>query len=66
MHPGTFSRLNTRDDTAKRLGISARTLDRMVDRGEGPPTIRIGTRVLFSEEGLAEWVKARTETRTAA
>ena len=51
----------TRREAAERLRVSMRSLDKLVAEGAGPPAIRIGGRVLFTEDALAAWVQARTD-----
>lgn len=46
-------------DVAQTIGISERHLKRIVARGEGPPSIRVGRRRLFIADSLRDWLKAR-------
>ena len=48
-------------DAAKSLGVSRRTLDRLNKRGL--PCVRVGSRVMYRPEALAEWA-ARHEEKT--
>jgi excisionase family DNA binding protein len=50
---------------AELLGVSDRTVWSLIQRGEGPPLIRLGRSVRFSVESLREWV-SRQERRQAA
>lgn len=50
--------LLTREEAAKRLGISERTLDDMADAGEIQP-VRIRGRVLYSPDTLKAYIRAR-------
>lgn len=55
--------LSSRVDAARLLGISLRTLDRLVDAGELVP-IRVGRRVLFELADLERFIHAsRQEAR---
>ena len=33
--------------------------------GDGPPYIKVGTRVLYTEPALMQWMKSRTRTSTS-
>ena len=48
-------------DAAKVLGISERKLRDLIARGEFPPAVRIGGRVLVSTRALAEWIDSQTK-----
>jgi excisionase family DNA binding protein len=52
--------LLSRPEVAKLLRMSTKTLDRLVAAGEGPPVTRIGGRVLFRQDQLDAWIKARS------
>ncbi len=43
---------------AEMLGIDRRTLYNWQQQNKGPPRIRIGKRFLYSEEMVAQWLKA--------
>lgn len=51
---------------AARCGVSVRTLERLIDRGDGPPVTRLGGRVLIPETGLAAWIAANTRQHRQA
>jgi predicted DNA-binding transcriptional regulator AlpA len=45
---------------AKRIGKSQRHVDRLIERGEGPPTVQTGERAIgILEEDARAWIKAR-------
>ena len=49
--------------TAEILGVSVRTLKRMVERGEAPRRTRVSVgRVGFSTQAIEEFLTANTET----
>jgi excisionase family DNA binding protein len=50
-----------REEVAEMLTITVRKLDKMVAKGEGPPSITIGTRRMFPADKLDEWIAARLE-----
>lgn len=55
----TFPNLLTKDEAAKSLRITPRTLDKFVAKGDVCP-VRIGARVLFTESEIARFVAAKT------
>jgi predicted DNA-binding transcriptional regulator AlpA len=58
--------LLTEAEAAKRLRISQRHLQRLVEIGEGPPRTRLGDRrVAYPLDGLTAWVRQRTSTAEA-
>ena len=50
--------------TAKKLGVSARTLQTWRVRGGGPVFTKIGKRILYDALDLAAYVRARRFTST--
>lgn len=46
-------------DFARSVGISRRSFYTLLERGEGPPTIRIGRRRLIRREAAEAWLRAR-------
>jgi len=46
-------------EAAQELGISERHLWRLLKRQEGPPTVRLGNRLVFRREALAAWLKEK-------
>jgi len=51
-------------DVAARLGVSIRTVENLVQRGEIPPPVSIGGRVLWHPEVFNEWLDERLRTQT--
>lgn len=51
-------------DTARALGLSIRTVQHLVRRGE-LPVARIGRRLLFSPERIRAWLESRQTTTSA-
>jgi excisionase family DNA binding protein len=47
-------------ETARRLGVSPRTVERMIERRE-LPIVRIGRRRMIAADALAGWVHDRIE-----
>ena len=43
------------------LKNSTRTLDRWVRLGEAPPQTRIGRRILYRKQAVADWIRAREQ-----
>ena len=55
----------TLDETAKWLRCSTRTLQRLLEVGEGPPVIRLSQRrVIFRLTDLRTWLAHRTRGAT--
>lgn len=55
------------DDTARRLGVSRRTLARWRTTGEGPAFVRLGARrIAYSIADVAAWASNRTFQSRAA
>jgi predicted DNA-binding transcriptional regulator AlpA len=59
--------IRTRKETAQRLRVSLRTLQRMEARGEAPPRIKISDRIFgYRESAIDAFLRLRTtEQRTA-
>ena len=53
------SEVFVKKQAASYLGVSVRTLSRMVGEGEGPPRIRVRSRWMYSRADLAEFVANR-------
>lgn len=53
--------LLTRDDLAKQLGVTTRTLLRWEVLRIGPPPVRIGRRTYYAVDSVAAWIKSREE-----
>lgn len=50
------------EEAARQLGgVSARTVRRLLERGE-LPTVRIGTRLLIPAESVRDWINRQTVT----
>lgn len=49
-------------EAAEELGVCTKTVYTLIHRADFP-TLRIGSRVRVSREGLAAWVKANTQNR---
>lgn len=50
-----------REELAKQLGCSARTIDRWQALREGPPRVRIGRTILYNVESVRVWLRSREE-----
>lgn len=53
----TGSRLVSINHTAKRLGLSRRTVYRMIDRGELPLPVKVGTSTRFFAEDIDRFLE---------
>jgi len=59
--------LRSPNDTAVLLGVSLRTLQRMVRRGEAPTPVRVSEgRIAFLAREVDAWIAALPRTRIAA
>ena len=56
--------LNT-EQTAQRLGLSPRTLERYRVTGEGPEYLKIGRAVRYTASALGRWLKGCTRRSTS-
>jgi predicted DNA-binding transcriptional regulator AlpA len=55
--------IRTRKETAQRLRVSLRTLQRMESRGEAPPRIRITDRIFgYRDSAIDKFLASRTVT----
>lgn len=52
-------------EVAKRYGLSRRTLQTWRGRGEGPPTVKAGRKVLYSRADLDSWLAENNMRRRA-
>ncbi|TQE99694.1 MAG: helix-turn-helix domain-containing protein [Spiribacter salinus] len=50
------SDLLTKQEAAKYLRTSVSAFDRMIKRGEGPPSVKIGKRHLFRRSSIDGWL----------
>jgi hypothetical protein len=48
---------SSESETAKALCVTIRTLRKWRQRGMGPPWVKIGRRVVYSNESRAAWLK---------
>ncbi len=53
------------DEAGKILGLSVRSLQGFRLKGNGPPYVKIGRRVLYSRAELAAYIAARRRTSTS-
>jgi predicted DNA-binding transcriptional regulator AlpA len=52
-------------EAAEKLRLAVSTLNKMRVRGDGPPYLKLGRRVLYSEDDLRDWAEARTMKSTS-
>jgi predicted DNA-binding transcriptional regulator AlpA len=57
--------LLTPTETAKRLQVSLSWLAKARMRGDGPPFIKIGRSIRYSESALLQWTKAHQRLSTS-
>ena len=52
-------------ECARRIGLQPSTLRNRRVRGDGPPYVRIGTRVRYRIGDIADWLDAQVRTSTS-
>ena len=57
--------LLTPEETAARLKVSLSWLAKARMRGDGPPYIRVGRSIRYSEPALLQWMKSRQRLSTS-
>ena len=60
MHNDNPMRLRSVDDAARLLGVSTKTMRRLISSRK-LPSVRIGRRVLIPSDSLAEFVRSNTQ-----
>ena len=60
-----FDHLLTPQDAANFLGISLSWLAKRRLAGDGPPYLKIGRCIRYSEAALVQWLKSRTRLSTS-
>jgi predicted DNA-binding transcriptional regulator AlpA len=55
-----------REDLAKELSVSPRTIDRWQMMRMGPPRVHIGRTILYSAESVREWLRSKEQTSPRA
>ncbi len=58
-----MTQLLTTNEAAKRLGVSLRTVQRLLTEGE-LPIVRVGRLVRVPDDKLDKWIEAHTEMPT--
>jgi excisionase family DNA binding protein len=51
-------------DVAKLLRLSERTIERMRERGDGPPWCKCGRSILYQRSDLDDWLRAAVKNRS--
>jgi predicted DNA-binding transcriptional regulator AlpA len=70
-HPTTtktgtsFVRLLTARDAANLLRLSASWLAKARMRGDGPPYVKLGRSIRYTEAGIIEWMNSRRRFSTS-
>jgi predicted DNA-binding transcriptional regulator AlpA len=60
-----FERLLFPQDAANFLGISLSWLAKSRMTGDGPPYLKIGRSIRYSDAALVQWLKSRTRLSTS-
>ncbi len=50
-----------REELAKELGCSARTIDRWHALREGPPRVQVGRTILYNIQSVRDWLRSREQ-----
>jgi predicted DNA-binding transcriptional regulator AlpA len=50
-----------REELARQLGVSPRTIDRWQSLREGPPRVHIGHTILYEVKAVREWLRSQEE-----
>jgi excisionase family DNA binding protein len=61
-----FSDVWTEDQLAEQAGVSVRTIKRWRDQRKGPPFIRMGRRILYRRDAVADWLLANEQEQPRA
>lgn len=59
--PSLMSAYISRGDLASDLGVGTETMSRWASARTGPPFIRIGGRVMYRRQAVADWLVAREQ-----
>jgi hypothetical protein len=60
-----IERLLTSNEAAARLRVSMSWLAKARMRGDGPPYIKVGRSIRYTEAGLVHWTKSRQRLSTS-
>jgi Helix-turn-helix domain len=60
-----IERLLTPNEAAARLRVSMSWLAKARMRGDGPPYIKVGRSIRYTEAGLVQWTKSRQRLSTS-
>jgi len=58
-------KLRDTHSAADRIGVGFNTLEKWRVKGEGPPFIRVGRLVKYSDEDVDQWLASRRTTSTS-
>ena len=56
----------TREDLAKELNLTTRTLDKWAWQRRGPEKVKVGKRCYYQRSAVARWIEEQRSTREAA
>jgi hypothetical protein len=51
-------------DVAKQLGVTTAALAKMRHQGDGPPYVKVGSRVRYGDRDLYHWLHSRRQDHT--
>jgi predicted DNA-binding transcriptional regulator AlpA len=61
INSSTLDGLLRREDLAKQLGVSPRTIDRWHALRQGPPRVCIGRTILYRIDAVRQWLQKREQ-----
>jgi predicted DNA-binding transcriptional regulator AlpA len=50
-----------RDELARQISLSPRTIDRWQALREGPPRVHVGRTILYNVQSVREWLQSREQ-----
>jgi predicted DNA-binding transcriptional regulator AlpA len=53
-------------ELARRTGLATSTLTKMRLRGDGPPFVKLGSRVLYDDAAVDAWLASQPQFRSTA
>ena len=62
--PAVLAGFLRRDELAKQLGLSPRTIDRWHALREGPPRVNVGRTILYNVQSVREWLQSKERIAT--
>lgn len=61
-----MTKLQSRADVARRMGVKPHTLAVWALKGFGPPVVKIGSRAMYDEADIEKFIESRKRASTSA